>query len=177
MRLASFRPRLAAFMIDYALLNLVARAGGFAGKTLAVVMSQAHAEAQVVRVPVATVGEFFGAVFWLSVLMVLNYGVLQGLHGATVGKWVMGLRVVGRRGQPISIAQSFLRCGAYLISYLPMLMGFLAFFWSRRRQMWHDALCGTYVIQKSRGRMRAPAPVLYLPAPENVASRRDDRAA
>ena len=171
MRLARFRPRILAFMVDYVALNLLARAGGIAGQTIAGMMTQAHAASQPQMVPATEIGLIFGAAFWLSAGLILNYGVLQGLHGATLGKWLMGLKVVGRRGANITIGQSFLRFASYLVSYLPAFLGFFAFFWSKRRQTWHDSLCGTMVIvapkKEAKIKLHSTATVLYLPAPED----------
>jgi uncharacterized RDD family membrane protein YckC len=47
------------------------------------------------------------------------------ITGRTVGKAVMGIRVVGLDGQPLHAARSLLRTVAYLVSLLPLFAGFL----------------------------------------------------
>jgi uncharacterized RDD family membrane protein YckC len=76
-----------------------------------------------------------------------GYFVVQwSLFGKTVGKALMGLRVVTRNGKPPAPWQSVLRVFGYLLSSLTLLVGFLWAGIDRQRQAWHDILAGTFVI-------------------------------
>ena len=68
------------------------------------------------------------------------------MKGATPGKRLMGLRVVQDTGEPLGIGTAFLRWVGYIVSTLPMLMGFLWAGADRRKQAWHDKIAGSVVI-------------------------------
>lgn len=70
---------------------------------------------------------------------------------ATPGKMVMSVRVVDARtgGKP-SLGQLIGRYFAYLVSILPLLLGFLWVAIDKRKQGWHDKLAGTLVV-RTRG--------------------------
>jgi uncharacterized RDD family membrane protein YckC len=68
-------------------------------------------------------------------------------RGATPGKRAMGLQIVDARtgGRP-PFARLVLRYVGYLVSALPLLLGFFWALWDPRRQCWHDKLGGTVVV-------------------------------
>lgn len=83
---------------------------------------------------------------WLS--LVAGYFVLfQGMEGKTVGKWLLGLRVVGVNQQPITYSQALIRWIGYFPSAL-FVLGFLRIVWSREKRGWHDLLARTWVIKE-----------------------------
>ena len=54
------------------------------------------------------------------------FAVGWGLLGATIGKWIFGLRVVDHRGRvPIGLSRAFLRLAAYSVSSVTLGMGHL----------------------------------------------------
>ena len=69
----------------------------------------------------------------------------------TPGKLMLRLRIVdaGTGGEP-GLRQWCLRYIGYLISTLPLLLGFFWAAWDPRRQGWHDKLAGTVVIRVPR---------------------------
>jgi uncharacterized RDD family membrane protein YckC len=72
---------------------------------------------------------------------------------ATPGKMIVSARIVdAKTGGRLSNAQCLIRYFAYLVSLLPVGLGFLWIAVDRRKQAWHDKLAGTLVV---RGR---PAP-------------------
>ncbi len=72
--------------------------------------------------------------------------------GQTIGKYVMGLRVVRVDGRPMSVAKGFLRQLGYFISLIPLGLGFFWVVVDDRRQGFHDRLVGTVVIYAWRAR-------------------------
>lgn len=72
---------------------------------------------------------------------------------ATPGKMALRLRIVDAdSGQTLSTGQCVGRYFAYLVSMLPLGMGFVWIAFDRRKQGWHDKLAGSVVVRaKSRG--------------------------
>ena len=89
-----------------------------------------------------------GAAMW-----VLVYGIYRIIgessicNGATIGKKVMGLKVVDGNFETISVSQSVGRTFSKMLSWALMCFGFIMILFSRRRQGLHDRLSGTYVIK------------------------------
>ena len=69
------------------------------------------------------------------------------LAGATPGKFLTGCEIrcvaTGRRPGPL---RATLRYAAYLLSILPLGLGFFWIVWDRRKQGWHDKIAGTVVV-------------------------------
>ena len=65
---------------------------------------------------------------------------------ATVGKWVLGIRVTDLHGNRISIARALGRYPAKLLSYLILCIGFMMVAWTQRKQGLHDMIAGTLVL-------------------------------
>ena len=78
----------------------------------------------------------------------VNYGFLQGVHGASLGKQLLKLKVVNEDGSPLGIARSLYRSYTYLASALPLGVGFAAIFFEEKDQCWHDRICRTVVLPR-----------------------------
>lgn len=75
------------------------------------------------------------------------YSVLSWLLvGKTVGKALMGLRVLGQDGRPVTVRQAIIRAVSYYLSGLALFIGFLWVLVDDRRQTWHDKLAKTIVV-------------------------------
>ena len=67
---------------------------------------------------------------------------------ATPGKMVFSAKIVdAKTGQKPSTIQLIVRYFAYVVSMLPLMLGFLWIAFDRRKQAWHDKLAGTVVIR------------------------------
>lgn len=67
---------------------------------------------------------------------------------ATPGKMAIAARVVdAQTGKSMSPGQSIGRYFAYLVSFLPLCLGFVWVAADGRKQGWHDKLAGTVVIK------------------------------
>lgn len=66
--------------------------------------------------------------------------------GQTVGKGLMGLRVVRTDGRPLDPLQSLIRVVGYVFSLMPVGVGFLLAAFPPRRGL-HDYLAGTIVVR------------------------------
>jgi uncharacterized RDD family membrane protein YckC len=70
--------------------------------------------------------------------------------GATPGKLAVAVRIVdARTGQPAHTGRLVLRLLCYLLSALPLYLGFLWIAVDRRKQAWHDKIAGTLVIHEN----------------------------
>jgi uncharacterized RDD family membrane protein YckC len=72
---------------------------------------------------------------------------------ATPGKMALSLRIVdAETGQTLSMKQSVIRYFAYLVSMIPVFLGFVWIAFDRQKQGWHDKLAGSVVVRtKTRG--------------------------
>ena len=80
---------------------------------------------------------------------VWNECVRQGRTGCTVGKQLVGTRLVGARtGQPVGAGRSFLRQLAHVLDSLPCYLGWLWPLWDPRSQTFADKLTETVVVRQ-----------------------------
>lgn len=95
---------------------------------------------------------------WMLVLVIVSVSVLwtfilwnsvfgQGRTGTTVGKSLMRIRAVDALGQPLGWFHAFVRCVAYLLNTLPILLGWLWPLWSKRKQTFSDMLIKAVVLR------------------------------
>ena len=81
---------------------------------------------------------------WIFYCAVMESSMPQG----TLGKMVVGIKVVDEFGQRMTPAKSGVR---NLFKILSMLLFFLGFFWiliDRSKQGWHDKIARTYVVDR-----------------------------
>jgi uncharacterized RDD family membrane protein YckC len=139
---AEFWQRTAAFLIDLALLGALHLAYFF---VIAVFLIQAVSLdfGMLLGITITYVLLFLGGPFFL----VLSYfTILHTWGGQTLGKIIIGIRVVGTDDRPLSIGKAFLRTTAYFVSALPLGAGFLWIVLDREGRSWHDRLAGSKVI-------------------------------
>ena len=73
--------------------------------------------------------------------------VMHGLGGQTIGKRLLGLRVVGADRQPPSMRQAALRWFA-AVGFAPIGLGFLWAIWQSEKRGWHDFVARTWVMRE-----------------------------
>ena len=72
----------------------------------------------------------------------------------TPGKLLLGCRVVdAASGAPLSTRQATLRYFAYLVSILPLCLGFLWIAWDKRKQGFHDKIAKSVVVLEDPAHM------------------------
>ncbi|MBI5597440.1 MAG: RDD family protein [Elusimicrobia bacterium] len=76
----------------------------------------------------------------------LLYQALGNASGATFGKRLFGLRVVGADGGRLSVPRACVRALGYLVS-LPLNLGFLWSLVHPDSRTWHDLLAGSRVVE------------------------------
>jgi uncharacterized RDD family membrane protein YckC len=92
----------------------------------------------------------WGALF----LYAWYFTLFHGIAGKTVGKWLLGLRVVGADQTPITYRQALVRWIGYSLSGF-LGLGFMWIMISRERRGWHDYLARTWVIRDRGGETSA----------------------
>lgn len=90
------------------------------------------------------------SVLLLSGLNFVYFAAFFSLGGASIGKYIMGLRVVTADGRRLPPRRAVLRALAYALSALSLYLGFLTVLTDDRRRGWHDKIARTVVIYKWR---------------------------
>jgi len=82
------------------------------------------------------------------VIMGLYFIVLEGWLGATLGKWILGLRVIGLDGRRAGLWKGIVRNALRLVDGLPAfnLLGVILIQRSKDRARFGDRIAGTRVI-------------------------------
>lgn len=137
---AHFLQRSAAFVIDLVILAMMNGAVFFV--TLAAVGFARKLRGS------GDPGDLFAALFTAGQIGLLfgYFGVLHAGPGQTIGKALLGLRVISLDGADLALRQSLLRAGAYVFSALPLGFGFLLAGLPPWRAL-HDYLVGSRVVR------------------------------
>jgi uncharacterized RDD family membrane protein YckC len=91
--------------------------------------------------------EFSPVLSFFFLFVVLYYFTYLTADGEqTIGKSILGIRVVTKHGEDLGRVRAFVRCICYLFSALPLFLGFLMAFVARGNTL-HDLLCGTMVVR------------------------------
>jgi uncharacterized RDD family membrane protein YckC len=69
-------------------------------------------------------------------------------YRATLGKRMLGLRVVSLTGRQISFGQGLGRTFGKVISQIPFYIGFFMAGWTEKKQALHDKMAGTLVMKR-----------------------------
>jgi uncharacterized RDD family membrane protein YckC len=133
LRPAKFNDRLIAFVLD----TFPFVAGNAA--TLYVAVVQKH----LLPDSVETIKRV-GAI-WLGLLLL--YEILGNATGATIGKRMMGLRIVRKDGEPIGFFRGFVRALGYGLSMPFCNWGFLVALIHPESRAFHDLISGSVVIE------------------------------
>jgi uncharacterized RDD family membrane protein YckC len=82
----------------------------------------------------------------IAVLPFAYFFITVAVTGRTVGKGLMGIRVVAKDGRKLRLVRAMLRTVAYLISLVPLFGGFLWILIDKDRRGWHDHIAGSRVV-------------------------------
>ena len=83
-------------------------------------------------------------------LAIIAYFILlEGLMGATLGKWIAGIRVVSAEGKPIGMTKSIIRNALRVVDGLPVLniVGIVLILTSPHKARFGDRVAGTRVVR------------------------------
>lgn len=86
----------------------------------------------------------------ISIIIGAGYhiGMWVKNDGMTLGKKVMGLKVIQTNGQAIDIKTGVIRYIGYIVSGMVLAIGFIWVAFDSKKQGWHDKIASTYVIYK-----------------------------
>ena len=131
--LASIPRRFLALIADYLIIGIIADIIGMAYRLGTGSSSNAMT---------------FHTAFWISTLLFFAYfTVLIGDSGQTLGKKLLGIRVVRPGGLPVSYGRATVRTLGYYLSSLFLGLGFVWALFNKNNQTWHDKLAGTLVVR------------------------------
>ncbi len=80
------------------------------------------------------------------ILSIFYYVGAWSKSGQTIAKSVLGIKVVGYDGKPLSLGKALLRYFGYILSALILSLGFLWIAFDKKRQGWHDKIASSYAI-------------------------------
>jgi uncharacterized RDD family membrane protein YckC len=91
---------------------------------------------------------FYLIVFFVSFIFlhIVYFTLFHSLSGQTIGKMIMGIRVVTKDNKGVSPAVAFLRWAGYILSSIPLASGFLWSAVDKEHCAWHDRLAQTRVV-------------------------------
>jgi uncharacterized RDD family membrane protein YckC len=96
---------------------------------------------------VIAVGGYAGAI----VVAIWNMVFRQGRTGWSIGKQVIGIRLIGEQsGQPIGPGLTFVRMLCHVLDSLPCYLGYLWPLWDAKRQTFADKIMSTVVIEQKK---------------------------
>lgn len=157
---AGFFRRVLATMVDLSVVSLLYL--GFL--TLGILGASLGAQASGARylshdLATALAGPFIA--LWLGVSWVY-IGLFTRYGGQTPGKMLLRIRVIALDGGEPSWSQALLRPVGYLVSWLPLSLGFLLAAVPPAKRALHDRLTGTRVVSVSRRAVHATALVVAV---------------
>jgi len=135
-----FGRRLVAYIIDSIVLSVIG-CGVSAGIIAVVALLSGGSEDAVARLdlPVQCLGLLIAAGYFV---------VFWATTGQTLGKMAMGIKVISTNGLPVSWGKAVLRYIGYIVSGIPLSLGFIWAAFDAKRQGWHDKIASTYVVRK-----------------------------
>ena len=132
--LATYGQRVGGFLIDI----------GIPGGLLAIVLIAALATKDVVVIGVV----YPGAALVGLAFVLWNSGYRQGRSGQSLGKRVLGTRLVSVGSEePVGFRRAVGRQIAHLLDGIPLGLGYLWPLWDEHRQTFADKVCSTLVVQ------------------------------
>lgn len=81
------------------------------------------------------------------VLFLVYHALLNSDLRQTPGKWIVGIRVVAEDGSPLSRKAALKRAAAYVLSAIPLGLGFFWALFQKDTRAWHDSLSGSRVTE------------------------------
>ena len=155
---ASWFQRVGAFLIDQ-LIGMVALIPYYIGAVMAAgsVETTTDPTTGVVTTSgggatgIALVMMFLGIALSIA-YYVWNYCLKQGRTGYTIGKGVLGIKLIKQdTGQPMGAGLSFVRQIAHILDAIPCYLGYLWPLWDAKRQTFADKIMNTVVIEQPKG--------------------------
>ena len=140
-----FWQRTLAFLIDKFILFLISMILIFTG---ALLLGLGFPFSLFMDVSTTATGTFFISYYGTSILLNMVYFTyFHGTIGQTPGKMLLGLKVIQKTGEPMTLGIAFLRWVGYIISGLIFNLGFVWVAFDSKKRGWHDMIAATNVIR------------------------------
>jgi len=141
-RTAGFITRLFAYVVDLVIVAGILAVGGWLAVLVDTIFERMGLDP---NIDVATI-----YIFLIPFIIGLYFVMFWALTGRTIGKWFMGLKVIGENGRPPTIWRSVIRLIGWLIGYgLSAVVFWVGYAWvliDDERQGWHDHMAKTWVV-------------------------------
>jgi uncharacterized RDD family membrane protein YckC len=102
-------------------------------------------------IPFIIISLLLPTVLYIIVALVIGVGYFVYFwtsSGQTIGKMVMGLKVVSAEsGELLDPGTAVLRYVGYIVSSIPIYLGFFWVLWDPNKEGWHDKIAKTRVIK------------------------------
>lgn len=159
-RTAGFVTRLLAYVTDVVVLAGIVAIGGW----IAVLIDSVFEKMSVnLSIDVATI-----YVFLIPWIFGLYFVFFWSLTGRTVGKWLMGLKVVRADGNPPTIGRALIRFIGYGLSAIVFWLGYLWVLIDADRQAWHDHMAKTWVVYDYERRKQGEVYTSFIERSESL---------
>ncbi len=88
-------------------------------------------------------------IFFILLFLGSTYFVFfEALAGKTVGKMILGIRIIRDDGESMKPWEAFVRWLGYFVSAFFIFIGFIWAIFDSKSQAWHDKFAGTYVVKQ-----------------------------
>ena len=142
---AGFWRRLFAVLIDSIIMQIIVLVPALAvGLALGIAAAAAGQDEQVIE----AAGQLLGMVLGLVIGWLYEGLLTASSRQATIGKMALGVMVTDLNGNRISFGRSTGRYFSKIISFLPLMIGYLIQPFTERKQALHDLIAGTLVVKK-----------------------------
>ncbi len=151
MQYASFWKRAAAYLIDGIIYGLIA---GFVNNILGAIIAIAMGvSTQGNDLPLSAALTSIGIALCVHFALFIGYYVWPEASSwqATIGKRILGLKVMDLEGKRISFIRSLWRNLAMFFSTIILCIGYLMSFWTEKKQCLHDILADCVIIDTTPG--------------------------
>lgn len=148
LRAARFSDRFVAYLID-----VVPFAAGLVGTVYAVLIPLAKPPTPETIALIASA--------WITALF--GYQLIGNLTGATLGKRLIGLRLIRRDGAPPGFGRALIRAAVWMLGTPVASFGFLVALLNKENRALHDFASGTVVVEAYR-KSHAEGAALFLAA-------------
>jgi len=87
--------------------------------------------------------------FYKEIFIIIYYALMESSkYHATVGKIVMGIKVVNKNNQPLDFSKALLRNLSKILSAIIMGIGYIMIIFDDRKQGLHDKIADTFVVKQ-----------------------------
>ena len=172
---AGFASRLVAFVVDSLVISVIVVSITWFVKTTLIILQTRNIVVFLSRwLPKITKIDAFltspAMIGVYALIIIVSYNVFfWAIAGQTIGKAVMGIKIIPVKGGKMTLKRAIIRYIGYYVSGLPFGLGFLWILLNDRRAAWHDSMAGTCVVYAWDAR---PDEIFLVTATEQISRQR-----